>query len=353
MPPPTAVASSALARSLATLSPRTARLLSGRKTVSLDGQELDPGIQLMLRLMVARGDSTFISGPDADPVVERLRTDKAAREIRHWSTAVGDVRDIEIDGDEGRLRARHYAPPASPGPAALIVFIHGGGFVVGSFETHDEACRLFCRHAGAHVLAIDYRLAPEHPFPAAVNDARAAFRWAHANAAALGADPTRIAIAGDSAGDNLAAVTALGIAREGGPAPALQVLLYPVTDFESVTQSHELFAEGFFLDKISTEWCIAKYLPDGVDRADPRLSPLRAPDLSGLAPAIVITAAFDPLRDEGEAYARRLRDAGNRVESVRVPGLIHGFINLTIPNRASRDATIGLAGMIRGALMPL
>ena len=342
-----------MARSLATLSPRTARTLSGRKLVSLDGQELDPGIQLMLKLMELRGESTFISGPYADPVVERVRIDKAAREIRHWSTAVGAVTDIEIDGAEGRLRARHYAPPPSPDPAALIVFIHGGGFVVGSFETHDEACRLFCTSAGAHVLAIDYRLAPEHPFPAAVDDALAAFRWADANAAALGADPHRIAIAGDSAGGNLAAVTCLRIAREGGPAPALQVLMYPVTDFASATRSHELFAEGFFLDKISTEWCTTQYLPDGVDRTDPRLSPLRAPDLTGVAPAIVITAAFDPLRDEGEAYAQRLREAGNRVEAVRVPGLIHGFINLTIPNRAARDATIGLGGMIRGALMPL
>jgi acetyl esterase len=348
-----ALAQSLLARSLAALSPRTARVLSGRRAVVLDGQILDPGIQLLLGVMRLRGEATFISSPRADPARERQRTNQLARAVAHWRTPVGGVTDVEVAGAEGPLRARHYVPVATAPPGPLLVYLHGGGFVAGGFDTHDEACRLLCHHGGIHVLSVDYRLAPEHPFPAAVEDSLAAFRWAHDHAPSLGADPHRVAIGGDSAGGNLSAVTAHRASREGGPAPALQVLIYPGTDMAARTHSGELFAEGFFLDQTSMDWCLGHYIPADVDLAHPWLSPLRQPDLHGLAPAIVVTAAFDPLRDEGEAYAARLRAAHNRVELVRVAGLIHGFLNLTVANRPSRDATIGLAGMIRGALMPV
>jgi acetyl esterase len=199
------------------------------------------------------------------------------------------------------------------------------------------------------VLAIDYRLAPEHPFPAAADDARAALRWAVEHAEELGADPARVGVGGDSAGGNLAAVTAQLAARDGGPAPVLQLLIYPVTDFTRRTgRSRELFAEGFLLTSSEMEWFEDNYL--GVAReaaSDPRVSPLLGEDLGGLAPAIVVTAAFDPLRDEGEAYAHALRAAGTPVTLRRFRGFIHAFINLGGVSRASREAVAEIAGMTR------
>jgi acetyl esterase len=204
-----------------------------------------------------------------------------------------------------------------------------------------------------HVLSIDYRLAPEYPFPAAVEDAVAATRWALAHAAELGADPLRVGVGGDSAGGTLAAVSAVELRGGREPALALQLLIYPGADLTTLeTRSGRLFGRGFFLTDASRRWCMDRYAPVGTDRADPRLSPLRAPDLTGVAPAIVVTAAFDPLRDEGEAYAQALEAAGSRVVSLRADGLIHGFINLTAVNRRSRDAVIRLAGAVRAELEP-
>jgi acetyl esterase len=203
------------------------------------------------------------------------------------------------------------------------------------------------------VLSVAYRQAPEHPFPAAVHDAVAATRWALGHAAGLGADPARVGVGGDSAGGNLAAVVARELAGGDGPPLALQLLIYPGTDLTgSETRSARLFGRGFYLDDASREWCMDRYLPAGIDRADPLVSPLRGDPLSGLAPAVVVTGAFDPLRDEGEAYAAALTAAGNRVASHRAEGLIHGFINLTTVNRRSRDAVLALAGMARSELAP-
>jgi acetyl esterase len=228
------------------------------------------------------------------------------------------------------------------------VFFHGGGFVFGDLDTHDGVCRLLCRHAGAHILAVDYRLAPENPFPAAVEDARAALDWAFANAGRLGADPCRIGVSGDSAGGNLAAVVSQLAARDGGPAPVLQLLIYPAMDSTGRHRSRELFADGFFLTKAHIEWFETHYL--GADRArglDPRVSPLLAEDLSGLPPTLVVTAAFDPLRDEGEAYAEALRAAGTPARVRRFPGLIHGFAAAAGVSRTCRDAVIEIAGATR------
>jgi acetyl esterase len=231
----------------------------------------------------------------------------------------------------------------------MIVFLHGGGFVLGDLESHDVPCRLLARHAGALVLAVDYRLAPEAPFPAPVQDASAALAWAIEHAAELGADPQRVAIAGDSAGGNLSAVASWEAVREGRPAPALQILIYPATDFVGRAPSHAMFDEGFLLVRSDMDWFTEKYL-GGDPGEDPRASILRAEELSGLPPAIVVTAGFDPLRDEGEAYARRLRELGVPVLLRRFPGLIHGFINLTGVSPSSRDAWVEVAGMVRAQL---
>ncbi len=350
MPTQPTLIDSVSAKVISALSPRTQRALAGRAPVQVDGQVLDPGIQLLMRLMALRGSASFIPDDGAPVAQHRARIRKEALAIARWPTAVGDVSELDVDGGAGPIRARHYAPAGVDAGAPMLVFFHGGGFATGDLDTHDEPCRVLCRFAGIHVLSIAYRLAPEHRWPAGIEDAIAATKWAHANAARFGADPGRIAVGGDSAGGNFAAVVSQELARQGEAVPALQVLIYPGTDMVETRRSAELFGEGFFLTRESMDWCVAQYLPADADRADPRLSPFRATDLEGLPPAIVITAAFDPLRDEGEAYAEALRAAGNRVTLVRVPGLIHGFINLSAVNRPSRDQLVVLAGMIRAAL---
>jgi acetyl esterase len=340
----------AAGRALAALPPRAQSRLAGPIPQRVDGQVLDPGVRLLLRTLAMRGGAALVPGPGADPVAVRDRARRDARSALARPTPVGAVLELEVQGGQDTLQARHYVPPEDHGGRPLIVFFHGGGWVIGDLDTHDEPCRLICAHGGMHVLSVDYRLAPEHRFPAAVEDALAATRWALAHAASLGADPRCVAVAGDSAGGNLAAVVARELTRCKAGEIALQALIYPGTDFTGRTRSQELFGEGFFLDRVSMEWFRAQYLPPDADPADPRLSPLRADDLRGLPPALVVTAAFDPLRDEGEAYADALRQAGNRVVCHRFPGLIHGFINLTGVSRAALRATIALAGMIRGAL---
>jgi acetyl esterase len=207
---------------------------------------------------------------------------------------------------------------------------------------------MLCHHAGAHVVAVDYRLAPEHRFPAAVEDAHVAMRWAFASAAALGADDCRIGVFGDSAGGNLAAVVAQLAAQGDGPAPVLQVLVYPATDCTRRRRSRELFGEGFVLTNAQMNWFEANYLGDSREHAsDPRASPLLAEDLSGLAPALVITAAFDPLRDDGEEYAKALRAAGTPATLRRFPGLTHAFLSASGVSRTCREALIEIAGATR------
>jgi acetyl esterase len=330
--------------------------LSGKPQIRLDGQKLDPGIQLTLRTLERRGTPTLIVGapqnnPEPAEVRARLRHQLCVLSL--VKTEVGDVRDLDIEGADGALRARHYRPRASGSfeKPPLLVFFHGGGWATGDLDTHDEPCRMLCRHAQVQVLSVDYRLAPEHPFPAGVHDALAAFRWAVAHASELRCDPDRVAVGGDSAGGNLSAATAQLAARDGGPAPALQLLIYPALDLtDARTASGQMFANGFLLTEHDLRWCIRHYL-SGTERdaADPRVSPMFGKYLSGLAPAIVITAGFDPLRDEGEAYAKALHNAGTQVLLERSPELIHGFINIpTAP--AARDAVLRLAGMVRASL---
>ncbi|WP_199351116.1 alpha/beta hydrolase [Haliangium ochraceum] len=283
-----------------------------------------------------------------------LRRPASARQLRqqqNLSARIGggpadqlETRELWIDGEVGALRARHYVCEQEHAP--LVVFFHGGGFVFGDVDTHDAPCRLLCRHAGVHVLSVEYRLAPEHRFPAAVGDGRAALRWAHEHASALGADPARVAVAGDSAGANLAAVVAHQAARDGGPAPVAQILVYPPLDRRSAWPSLSEFASGFYLTRDAIDWFHAQYVgSDGHDatRDDPRLNPMRAGDLSALAPALVITAGFDPLRDEGEAYADALERAGNLVKRRCFDSLPHGFFNMVGISPVCRSAVIALA----------
>jgi acetyl esterase len=259
---------------------------------------------------------------------------------------IGAVRDVPV----GDLRGRLYTPTGDRAdPTGLLVFFHGGGFMYGDLDSHDAPCRFLAERAGVRVLAVDYRLAPEHPFPAAFDDALAAYRWAVENAPTLGVDPDRIAVGGDSAGGNLAAGVALAAAREGLPL-AFQLLVYPATDATRQTRSFELFGSGFYLTRRFMELANELYVPDEADRKDPHASPLFDDVPEGLAPAYVATAGFDPLRDEGEAYARKLCDAGVRVEMHRFPDQIHGFFNVLGPGHRSRAAVAEIAVKLGAAL---
>jgi acetyl esterase len=336
------------ARALGRLSPRTQRRLAGRP-ITIDGDTLDPGLQLVLGLRERRGVRPFRS---MTPEQARRYVAAESRIYAGPRPPVHSVHDLHVDGATGPLPARHYVPPEpdAAGPHPLLVFLHGGGFVVGGLETHDVPCRLLCRHAGVHVLSVEYRKAPEHPFPAAVHDATAALAWASHHAAELGADPARIAIGGDSAGGNLAAVaTRLAVRDRHHPAPVLQLLLYPATDIESEWPSVQKFARGFYLTRDDRDWYHEQYM-SGASEDDPLGSPLLSGDLEDLPLAFVVTAAFDPLRDEGEAYATALREAGSPVILRRVPGLVHGFINMTAINPASHDALVEVAGGVRALL---
>ncbi|WP_158887631.1 alpha/beta hydrolase [Amycolatopsis anabasis] len=318
------------------------RLVAGRP-IRLDGQELALDAQLLLRLQQLSGAS-FVSD-----TVEKSRRDLDAGRHLVSGKPIEPVhtREVAIPGAGGDIPATLYTPAGLPEPSGLLIFYHGGGWVVGTRESHDNTARFFARHADVRVLSIDYRLAPEHPFPAAAEDAVSAFDYAHAKAAELGADPDRIAVGGDSAGGNLAAVTAQVTVRRGGPSPAFQLLIYPGVDATTRRRSRELFADGFFLTDEHMTWFLDHYAPEGVDRTDPRLSPLLAEDLSGLPPAYVATAGFDPLRDEGEAYAKRLREAGVPTALSRQPDLIHGYVNFLGVGRRFREATAEAAGALR------
>jgi acetyl esterase len=278
------------------------------------------------------------------------------RETRPASTPpapqIGAVRELMAEGSAGPIPLRLYRPAglADSRRLPVLVYFHGGGWVIGDLETHDVLCRQLTAEAGVSVVAVDYRLAPEHKYPAAVDDAWAATRWIVAHAAELGIDAERVAVGGDSAGGNLAAVVALLARDAGAPRIALQLLIYPVTDLASESQSYAELAEGYMLTRESMRWFRANYLAKEEDAADWRVSPLRAPSLSGLAPALVITAGYDPLRDEGEAYARRMREAGVTVDAVCFGGMIHGFVPMgRLIDTAFRGVSL-IAGGLRQAL---
>jgi acetyl esterase len=239
---------------------------------------------------------------------------------------IAGLREQTIEGPGGLLRIRLYTPRGA-GPFPLLVFFHGSGFVLCSLDTHDGMCRNLCAGAGCIVASVDYRLAPEHKFPAGIDDCLHATRWAAAHAAELGANAKHIAVGGDSAGGNMATVTALRVREESGTLLCGQLLLYPVTDYHTPgTPSYEENAEGYGLTRDTMKWFWDHYLSDASEGAYPHASPLRATDLSGLPPALVITAEYDPLRDEGELYAEKLKAAGVPVALSRYNGVNHGFM---------------------------
>ncbi|MCY4286207.1 MAG: alpha/beta hydrolase [Thiotrichales bacterium] len=241
---------------------------------------------------------------------------------------VGAVEDRALPGPGGDLPVRIYRPDLDGDDLPALVYFHGGGHVIGSPDTHDATARNLCNGARCVVMSVDYRLAPEHKFPAAAEDAFAAVRWCAAHSAEIGIDPRRIAVGGDSAGGNLAAVAALMAREVGGPAIQLQVLVYPVTDYACDTASYHIWATGYVLEAASMRWFRDHYLRNAADRRDWRAAPLRAADLSDLPPALVLTVPCDVLHDEGEAYAQRLRAAGVEVEYHRCNGMIHGFFTM-------------------------
>ncbi len=305
--------------------------LAGRPIV-VDGQRLDPEAQLILRL-----ERLYL-----DPAVESVAIPRGRQLLDKQCRLVGgrpprrEVRDLVVAGRP----ARHYLPGASD---ALLVFFHGGGWVYGGLESHDALCRVIADRTNIPVLAVDYRLAPEAPFPAAYDDCWAAYQWVVEHAAQLGADPARLAVGGDSAGGTLATTVAIAAARAGLPL-ALQWLIYPATDMTASAESRRTFAHGYYLTEAFTDLGRASYLPDEAAWTDPVASPLLADLPAGLAPAFVATAGFDPLRDEGEAYADRLEASGVPVERRRFEGQVHGFLNVVGVGRSARacvDESLG------------
>jgi acetyl esterase len=322
------------------------RLLFGAPPV-VEGQRLKSDIHVLLRLAELTGSNEFIG--DKDVVAARADRRLEARIVSPpRPISMARVEAVEIPGPAGAIGARLYVPQApAQEPPPLLVYYHGGGWVIGDLDTHDNPCRFLAAHSGACVLSVDYRLAPEHPFPAAVEDAWAAYAWAVANAASLDVDPTRIGVGGDSAGANLAAGVCLQARDESAPAPAMQLLIYPVTQIGEDLPSRQLFKEGFLLTRRSMDFFEEQYLPRAEDHRDPRVSILHADDLGGLPPAYIAIAGFDPLRDEGELYAQRLREAGVRVAIRQHPGLVHTFANLTALCPSARQAMLEAAGALR------
>jgi len=311
-------------RSLPRIPNPVKRLLLGGHSITIDGNTLDTTLQVMLAGMKTVGLGGLIASPDIAEARGQLRT-LAAGFKRHLP--VGSVTNLSIPGPAGPIGARHYRPTGGDGQP-LLVFYHGGGQVIGDLDTHDDLCRQICREGALHVLSVDYRLAPEHKAPAGSDDAYAAFSWALGHAQELGADPSRVAVGGDSAGGNLAALVSLRARDEGASLPVLQFLLYPVVNYRDETRSQTLFADGFFLTKTDLHFCRHQFL-DGaeLDAADPRVSPLLADDFTGLPPALLLSAGFDPLRDEDRQYAEALRNAGVPVDHREFGSLIHGFAN--------------------------
>jgi acetyl esterase len=304
---------------------------------------LDPQARTLLDQLVAMGGPPLhtLSVPEARQAMA------AMVQLQPAAERIAEVRNLAVPGPAGEIPIRLYKP--SPGRLPLLVYFHGGGWVLGSLDSHDGVCRSLANRAECMVVSVDYRLAPEHKFPAAAEDAYAATQWVVSNADRLGGDPTRVAIGGDSAGANLTAVVALMARDRKGPALVHQLLVYPVTDSACDTDSYRDNADGYLLTRDAMVWFWDHYTRDEHDRRNPYAAPLRAADLDGLPPALVITAEFDPLRDEGEAYAQRLREAGVAVRLSRYAGMIHGFFGMGAILDQAKGAMQEAAGCLRSA----
>lgn len=310
-----------------------AALALGALTVTRYGL-VPPGTGFMIR---ARAILSALEPVPYEAVARRAAGEADLGIVASPPRAVVDARELSVDGPGGALPVRLYRAESAPaGPAPVLLFLHGGGWVQGSVRTYDALCRWLAVESGAVVASLEYRLAPEHPYPAAVEDALAAYRWLRSGGAGAGADAARVFVSGDSAGGNLAAVLCL-VARESGlPQPAGQVLLYPATDLSRTdTESRAKYGSAYLLDAEAMDWFMDQYVPDRASRFDWRVSPLLADSHAGLAPALVFTAEYDALRDEGEAYAAALAAGGTQVALRRMKGQVHGFAST---NRFSRAA---------------
>ena len=330
------------------------RPLAGRPTV-VDGQTLDTETQLILRM------KQLLREPPAEtlPLPEARRAILRQSKLTGGVQPIGMTRDLMLPGADEEIPARLYVPRsqvsagsedatgATAEGSPLLFFVHGGGMMFGDLDCYDPLCSFLAERADVRVLSIDYRLAPEHKFPAAVEDCWASYQWVVEHSDQFGADPDRIAVGGDSAGGYLSAVTAIRAAESGVPVKH-QLLVYPVTNMAERSESRRVFGEGYFLTTAFMDLAEASYLLDEHDRRDPRISlhfVEKIPD--GLAPASVVTAGFDPLRDEGEAYARLLAAAGVPVEMTRYPGFIHGFLNIVGVGRSNRAAVSEIAAKLK------
>jgi acetyl esterase len=299
---------------------------------------IDPAVAGLLQQMEEAG------GPRLEELtpVEAREAFLPMIELQGPPEPVPQVSDRTVPGPAGAIPVRVYAHGAATATPALVYF-HGGGWVVGNIEFHDRVCRALANALGCAVISVEYRLAPEHRFPAAADDCYAATRWIAEHAGEFGVDPSRIAIGGDSAGGNLTAVVALMARDRGGPALVFQWLHCPVTDADFSTRSYQENADGYLLTQAGMRWFWDHYVPNDVERADPLASPLRAPSLAGLPPALVQTAEFDPLHDEGVAYAKRLREAGVAVTHTDYPGMIHDpvlFLSLFPQSREALNEAV-------------
>ena len=306
---------------------------------------VDPQIQQVIDALAA---SDFGPVHAQSPVEARAQYVRMVEARGIAPAPVGAVENRSIPGPAGDLPVRIYRPDLDAPTLPAFVYFHGGGHVIGNLDTHDAVARNLCNGGGCIVVSVDYRLAPEHKFPAAAEDAFAAIEWCAAHGAEIGIDPRRMAVGGDSAGGNLAAVAALMARDAGGPAIRLQVLVYPVTDYACDTESYRTYSDGYgMLDARSMRWFRDHYLRGDADRLDWRAAPLRAGDLSGLPPALVLTAQCDVLHDEGEAYARRLRAAGGEVDYRDIPGMIHGFFAMA----PAIDGAVRAQALVCGEVM--
>jgi acetyl esterase len=316
----------------------------------LSDMPLDPDLKTLLDAMAELNAPPLAEGT---PENARLSFRFMTVDMRQPANVVPvkETADVTIPTPDGPIAARIYRPDCA-GPTPTVLFVHGGGFVIGDIETHDNQARSICAGADSVVVSIDYRLAPEAPWPAAIDDAYAALTWTADNVESLGGDPARLAVAGDSAGGNISAVLAQ-LSRDNGPQLAAQLLIYPAVDLdpEAPYQSRIDNAEGYFLTEAEMRWFGDHYIGTPPSYDDPRMSPIKG-DLGGLPPALVVTAEYDPLRDEGDAYAAALRSAGVKVDARTYPGLIHGFFDMSALSAASSRAVEDTVAGFRTLLWP-
>ena len=321
------------------------RFLDGHR-IRLGSRTMDPKAQIVGEFV----KSIRVPGyfPPLPELRQQLRTMVALMD--EPAPALARVEDIRIPGFAGEIPARVYAASAGVAPRPAVTYFHGGGWVQGDLETHHGLCARLAKHADVLVVAVDYRLAPEHKFPAAVEDCLAAYRWVRSRGRDIGADSARVAVAGDSAGGNLSAVVSQLAASAGTPVPTCQVLIYPAVDFSHETDSHRELVDGHVIPRDRIAWYSQQYLRSEADKADLRASPLRQQKLAGQPPTMIVTAGFDPLRDEGRAYGERLSEAGVDVVYREYPGQIHAFVSLTRAIPQGMAATLEIADYLRKRL---